>query len=116
MSAPPAAQRASWVARLKQGLSKTRSNLSGLFGGSRIDESLYEDLETALLGSDTGVATTTWLIENLRKVVRQERLSEASQVREALRRLLTDLLMPLEQPMDIDRATPLVVMISGVNG
>ena len=116
VSAPPAAQRASWVARLKQGLSKTRSNLSGLFGGSRIDESLYEDLETALLGSDTGVATTTWLIENLRKVVRQERLSEASQVREALRRLLTDLLMPLEQPMDIDRATPLVVMISGVNG
>ena len=116
VSAPEATQRASWVARLKQGLSKTRSNLSGLFGGSRIDESLYEDLETALLGSDTGVATTTWLIENLRKVVRQERLSEATQVREALRRLLTDLLMPLEQPMDIDRATPLVMMISGVNG
>jgi fused signal recognition particle receptor len=37
-------------------------------------------------------------------------------VREALRALLTEMLLPLERPMDIDRASPLVMMITGVNG
>ena len=114
---PSAAERQSWVKRLRQGLSKTRTNLSGLFGGgAKIDEVLYEELETALLVSDAGVETTQWLLDSLRTRVRQQRLTEASQVREALRGLLVDLLMPLEQPVDIDRATPLVIMIAGVNG
>jgi fused signal recognition particle receptor len=104
------------MARLKQGLSKTRSNLSGLFGGSSIDESLYEELESALLMSDAGVDTTAHLLKALRTRVREDRLSEPAQVRDALRRLLTELLTPLERPIDIDRAQPLVVMIAGVNG
>jgi fused signal recognition particle receptor len=114
---PSAAERQSWMKRLRQGLSKTRTNLSGLFGvGAKIDEDLYEELETALLVSDAGVETTQWLLDSLRKRVRQQRLTEASQVREALRALLVELLMPLEQPVDIDRAAPLVIMIAGVNG
>ncbi len=113
---PSAAERQSWIKRLRQGLSKTRTNLSGLFSRTRIDEDLYEELETALLVSDAGVETTQWLLDALRTRVRQQRLTEAPQVREALRGLLIELLMPLEQPVDIDRATPLVVMIAGVNG
>ena len=114
---PSAAERQSWMKRLRQGLSKTRTNLSGLFGGgAKIDDALYEELETALLVSDAGVETTQWLLDALRTRVRQQRLTEASQVREALRALLVELLMPLEQPVDIDRATPLVMMIAGVNG
>ncbi|MFO1197848.1 MAG: signal recognition particle-docking protein FtsY [Burkholderiaceae bacterium] len=112
--APPA--RAGWMARLKQGLSKTRTNLAGLFVAAKIDDALYEELETALLTSDAGVETTTWLLESLRTRVRQGRLTDASQVRDALKALLTELLAPLERPIDIDRATPLVMMIAGVNG
>jgi fused signal recognition particle receptor len=104
------------MARLRQGMSKTRSNLSGLFGGAKIDEALFEELETALLVSDAGVDTTARLLEALRARTRQKRFTEASQVRDALRQLLTELLTPLEQPIDIDRATPLVMMIAGVNG
>lgn len=111
---PP--ERRSWMAKLRQGLSKTRTNLSTLFLGARIDEALYEELETALLTSDAGFETTTHLLESLRARVRRDKLTEPAQVREALRQLLSELLMPLEQPIDIDRAEPLVVMISGVNG
>lgn len=111
---PP--ERRSWMAKLRQGLSKTRTNLSTLFLGARIDEALYEELETALLTSDAGFETTTHLLESLRARVRRDKLTEPAQVRDALRQLLTELLMPLEQPIDIDRAEPLVVMISGVNG
>jgi len=116
-AAPEAgAARTGWMARLKQGLSRTRGNLAGLFGVTRIDESLFEELETALLVSDAGVETTAWLLETLRRRVKEQRLSDGTQVREALRSLLAEMLAPLERPIDIDRAAPLVMMIAGVNG
>jgi len=114
-AAPPPA-RTGWLAKLRQGLSRTSGNLAGLFGGARIDESLFEELETALLVSDAGVETTRFLLEGLRKRVKEQRLTDGAQVREALRALLTEMLLPLERPMDIDRASPLVMMITGVNG
>src|SRR5690606_10690159 len=80
--------RASWMARLKQGLSRTRGNLAGLFTGATIDEALYEELETALLMSDAGVETTQYLLESLRQKVRRERIQDAEGVRKALRGLL----------------------------
>jgi fused signal recognition particle receptor len=105
-----------WLARLKQGLSRTRGNIAVLFTGVRIDEALYEDLETALLSGDTGVETTPWLLTALREKVRKDKLTETAQVKAALRGLLVGLLAPLERPIDIDQASPLVMMIAGVNG
>jgi fused signal recognition particle receptor len=114
--APAEPARSGWLSRLRSGLSRTRGQLAGLFGGHRIDEALYEDLETALLSSDAGVAATTALLETLREQVRRERLAEPAQVRDALRELLIQTLQPLERPLEIDRAAPLVMMIAGVNG
>jgi len=108
--------RTGWMARLRQGMSKTRSNLAGLFSGGKIDENLFEELETALLVSDAGVDATQRLLTELRARVKKDRLGDASEVRDALRGLITEWLKPLEQPIDIDRATPLVMMIAGVNG
>lgn len=108
--------RGGWMSRLRQGLSRTRGNLSGLFTGVRVDEALFEDLESALLMSDAGVETTQWLIASLRERVRRDKLTDAQQVKSALRSLLVEVLSPLEQPMDIDRALPVVMMITGVNG
>ena len=116
-TAPAAAtDRAPWLARLKQGLSRTRGNLAGLFIGVKVDEALFEELETALIGSDAGVETTAWLLSALRERVRKDRITDPMQVKAALRTLLVELLAPLEQPIDIDRAEPLVMMIAGVNG
>ncbi|MEZ5651370.1 MAG: signal recognition particle-docking protein FtsY [Burkholderiaceae bacterium] len=111
---PP--QRAGWMKRLRAGLSRTRGNLAGLFGGTKIDEALYEELETALLSCDAGFAATEALLEALRARVRSARLQTPEQVRGALRELLVQWLAPLEAPMDIDRAAPLVMMVAGVNG
>jgi len=108
--------RGGWMNRLRQGLSRTRGNLSGLFTGVRVDEALFEDLESALLMSDAGVQTTQWLIAALRERIKRDKLTEAQQVKAALRSLLVEVLTPLEQPMDIDRALPVVMMITGVNG
>jgi len=45
-----------WLARLRQGLAKTRAGLVGLFSAARVDEALFEELETALVGADNGRA------------------------------------------------------------
>ncbi|WP_413457938.1 signal recognition particle-docking protein FtsY [Herbaspirillum huttiense] len=111
----PEAKR-SWLSRLKAGLSKTSSNLTTLFVGARIDEDLYEELESALLVSDAGVEATQWLLAELKKKVKNERLTEAAQVRTALRTLLIDLLQPLQRPLVLGRDKPMVMMIAGVNG
>jgi fused signal recognition particle receptor len=113
---PEATARKSWLTRLKSGLSKTSSNITGIFIGAKIDEDLYEELETALLMSDAGVEATEFLLEALREKVRAERLTDPQQVKAALRTLLIDLLKPLEKSLMLGRAQPLVVMIAGVNG
>ncbi|MGX7005405.1 signal recognition particle-docking protein FtsY [Caballeronia sp. KNU42] len=113
---PEASAKRSWLTRLKTGLSKTSSGLTGIFIGAKIDEDLYEELETALLMSDAGVDATEYLLEALREKVRSERLTDSMQVKAALRSLLADLLRPLEKSLMLGRAQPLVMMIAGVNG
>lgn len=108
--------RASWFARLRGGLARTRSQLGSIFSRNRIDETLYEELETALLASDTGYGTTTWLLDELRERAQRDRINDAATLKTALIDILTELLSPLEKPIDVDRADPLVMMITGVNG
>jgi fused signal recognition particle receptor len=108
--------RKSWMARLRSGLSKTSSSLTTLFIGARIDEDLYEELEAALLMADAGVEATHFLLEGLKKKVKEQKLTEPSQVKTALRGLLLELLTPLQKPLVLGREQPLVMMIAGVNG
>ena len=109
-------RRSSWMERLKAGLSKTSSNLSLLFVGARIDEDLYEELESALLMADAGMDATQFLLDGLRRKVKEDKLLDAAAVKVALKVLMTDLLRPLEKPLELGRHVPLVMMISGVNG
>jgi fused signal recognition particle receptor len=106
----------SWMARLKAGLSKTSNNLSLLFVGARIDEDLYEELESALLMSDAGMDATQYLLDSLRRKVKEEKLLDAAAVKAALKELLVDMLRPLEKPLELGRHEPMVMMIAGVNG
>ena len=106
----------SWIARLKTGLSKTSSNLSLLFVGAKIDDDLYEELEAALLMADAGIDATGFLLDGLKKKVKEDKLLDAGAVKAALKVLLTDLLTPLQKPFELGRQQPLVMMISGVNG
>lgn len=112
----PAEQKKSWMARLKAGLSKTSSNLSLLFVGAKIDEDLYEELEAALLMSDAGMDATQFLLDGLRRKVKEDKLLDAAAVKGALKVLMIDLLRPLEKPLELGRHAPLVMMIAGVNG
>ncbi|MGZ3183581.1 MAG: signal recognition particle-docking protein FtsY [Telluria sp.] len=113
---PEAERKQSWMARLKAGLSKTSTNLSLLFVGARIDDDLYDELEAALLMSDAGIDATDHLLNALRAKVKEDKLLDAQQVKQALKQLMVEMLLPLQKPLELGRHEPLVMMIAGVNG
>jgi fused signal recognition particle receptor len=120
-SAQTDAPKVTWAQRLKQGLSRTRTaftgQIAGLFGaGAKIDEALFEELETVLLTADVGVDATQHLLAQLRNRVKRDKLTEAVQLQEALKAELTALLAPLEAPLDTSTAKPFVIMLAGING
>ncbi len=116
-TAPPAATpAASWSERLKAGLARTRAQIGGLFGGGKIDAAWYEELETALLSADTGVAATQFLLDSLRQQVRKQGLTEQLELKRALEEALALLLAPLEGSLAIEGHHPFIVMLAGVNG
>jgi len=106
----------SWRERLKAGLARTRVQIGGLFGGGKIDAAVYEELETALLCADTGVAATQFLLENLRQQVRKKELTERADLKFALQEALSTLIAPLERPLATDAHHPFIIMLAGVNG
>ncbi len=95
---------------------KLGKRLSGILGGGKIDENLYEELETILITADVGIDATTWLLSTLRKQVKKEGLTDAAQLKEALKESLLILLAPLIRPLDSSIEKPFVIMITGVNG
>jgi fused signal recognition particle receptor len=111
-----AEQKSSWLAKLRGGLAKTGKSIGGIFVGVRVDEELFEELETALIMADTGVEATEQLLTALRLRVKQERIEDAAGVKQALRDVLAEHLQVLEKPFEVGRVKPLVVMMTGVNG
>ncbi len=110
----------SWAERLKQGLSRTRSQLgnqlASVFGGGKIDDDVYEELETILLTSDVGISATQALLDDIKQRVARQALSDTTQLKAALKESLMALLAPLEKPLNTTEHQPFVIMLTGVNG
>ncbi|HJV69397.1 signal recognition particle-docking protein FtsY [Ideonella sp.] len=110
------AERAGWFSRLRQGLAKTGSSIAQVFTGTRVDDALYEELESALLMADTGVKATEQLLADLKRRVKERKAQSPAEVRALLADALTDLLKPLERPLEVGKQQPTVMMVVGVNG
>ncbi|MBM3345535.1 MAG: signal recognition particle-docking protein FtsY [Betaproteobacteria bacterium] len=110
----------SFLARLKEGLRNTRSQLTDLFTGRKLEESFFEDLESALIAADTGMEATAYLLSQLRGRAKKERVETAEQLRQLLRDILCELLSQLEGPDPLETTgklpQPFVIMLAGVNG
>ncbi|MBP8227837.1 MAG: signal recognition particle-docking protein FtsY [Pararheinheimera sp.] len=118
---PQPAERPGFFARLKQGLTKTSQNLgnglASLFLGKKIDEDLYEELETQLLMADVGVDTSQKLIKQLVQHADRKQLKDADSLFEKLQQEMALLLDDVEQPLQLKGADgPFVILMVGVNG
>ncbi len=110
------AGRAGWMKRLRQGLRKTSGGITRVFTGVRIDENLYEELEAALLMADTGLPATEHLLTDLRRRVKDAKATDPAAVKGLLADAIAALLLPLQQPLQLGREHPTVMMVVGVNG
>jgi fused signal recognition particle receptor len=111
-----APERERWLGKLQAGLRKTGSSISTVFTGSRIDDALYEDLETALLMADAGSKATEHLLADVKRRVKEGGMTHPVAVKNALVDSIAQLLKPLEQPLVIGQYQPTVIMVTGVNG
>ncbi len=113
---PPAAERKSWLDKLKTGLRKTGSSIATVFTGTQIDDALYEELESALLMADTGVKATQHLLDDLKRRVKEAKTTNPADVKGLLAEGIADLLAPLQKTLVIGEHKPTVIMVAGVNG
>ncbi|AKC87677.1 cell division protein FtsY [Pseudoxanthomonas suwonensis] len=111
-----AAGKSGWRERLRN--STFARSVGSLFSRNpKLDDDLLDEIETALLSADVGVAATTALIEDLRKRMKAREFADTSALLAALRGELVALLRPVAQPLAIDRgARPFVLLTVGVNG
>jgi len=111
-----AAGKPGWRERLRN--SAFARSFGGLFSRNpKLDDDLLDEIETALLTADVGVAATTDLIADLRKRMKAREFIDANALLAALRADLIAILQPVSKPLVIDRnAKPFVVLTVGVNG
>ena len=113
-------QKKGWLARLREGLSRTSSRLSdgisGIFSGRKLDDAALEDLEDLLITSDLGVGTAAKLSAELART-RFDKEVSADDIRKALSAQVTAILEPVAKPLTIDPShRPHIILVTGVNG
>ena len=109
-----------FFAKLKRGLGKTRAALNDKLDSvlsvfKKIDEELFEELEEALILADVGMDTSMYIIDELRKKVKEKKLTESEQLKEEISEIIADILSENDNSMNLS-TTPSVIMVIGVNG
>lgn len=108
----------SFFQKLKAGLSKTKEgmlkNLDGLFGGHKIEEEFYEELEEILIMSDVGASVSDKIVSQLRAKVKETGCRDTDEAKELLKEIIVRLMQGGEE---LNLSTqPSVILVIGVNG
>ena len=110
----------SFFEKLQQGLNKTREGIvrgiDNVFNGySSIDDDFYEELEETLIMGDIGINATSRIIDELRKQVREQRITEPSKCKALLIQDIWQQMKIDEHAYDFEDQKS-VIFVIGVNG
>jgi fused signal recognition particle receptor len=104
---------------LREGLAKTRKNISDRIGsiilGEKIDESFLDELEEALIASDVGTQTTDLVLVDLKERFKRNELSSPEHVRERLKQILFEIVSRGPVSLSLTGTLSVILMV-GVNG
>ena len=105
--------------KIKEGLKKTRESFSAsldtmLGSYTEIDESLFEQLEELLVMADTGVPTAERICDEVKKRVKEQRITDPTQIFEMLRTTVAEMIAGDEE-LHV-HTKPSVILVIGVNG
>ncbi len=106
--------------KIKNGLKKTRTAMANAIGGvfsgfSGANDEFFDELEESLILADLGVETATRAVERLRARVKEQKLREAEEIRNALKDILVEMLDVGDTALHIG-TKPSVILVIGVNG
>jgi fused signal recognition particle receptor len=109
-----------FFAKLKEGLSKTKKNLTEqieniVFAHRKIDDDFLEELEEILITSDMGMETTMDIIEYIKQEVRKNKLEDTSEIKNVIKKYLVNMLEEHEDKEPSENQQR-VILIVGVNG
>jgi len=110
-----------FFSRLQLGLKKTRDSFaSGVIrvvsGPTELGPELWQELEEVLLSADMGVPTMIWIMEALKKEVRESPGIEKGEIVKFLKELLLDILEGIQVDTTSPPERPCVIMVIGING
>ena len=86
-----------------------------IFMHPKIDEDIMEELEEILITSDIGMDTTIKIMEDLRRYIKDNNLTETPELREGIVEIIKNLIDKGERN-ELSREYPLVIMMIGING
>lgn len=109
----------SFFAKLKEGLIKTKKNLTDqiegvIFQHKKINDNFLDELEEILITSDMGVETTMDIIEYIKEETKKRKLEDTLEIKEIIKEYLINALKENERPDVTDKQR--VILIVGVNG
>ncbi len=88
--------------------------LRSLFGGRKIDDAFFDELEDTLIEGDLGARLTDEIITELREISRREKITEAEDLRARMKEILSGYIKSYEAMPEHGKVN--VYMILGVNG
>lgn len=106
--------------RLKKSIEKTKDaiaeRIDGVFSTFKtIDDELYEELLEALIMADIGAATSSFIIEELKRRAREEGIKDSGSLKTILKQIISDILKQTDNNIKLS-GKPAVIMVIGVNG
>jgi fused signal recognition particle receptor len=118
--APAPQAKLNWYQRLRLGLARTSSQLTGqiasLFTKRKLDEATLQDLEDLLIQADLGVETAMRITDTLASE-RYGKDVSGEDVSRIMAGEITKVLAPVARPLELDLShKPHVILVVGVNG
>lgn len=119
-TAEPEKKGLSFFEKLKEGLSKTKKNLteqieSIVFKHKKIDDEFLEELEEILITSDMGVETTMDIIDYIKAETKKRKLEDTSEIKDVIKEYLVNMLEEHEDKEETENKQR-IILIVGVNG
>ncbi|WP_378955449.1 signal recognition particle-docking protein FtsY [Pelosinus sp. sgz500959] len=107
--------------KLKAGLEKTRKSFTEkieklVIGYATIDDEFLDDLEAVLLSADVGIQTTTKLMADIRKGIKNKEINSPEDLKPFLQTKISDMLADSVAETKMATSGPTVIVVVGVNG
>lgn len=118
---PQQQEKEGFFSRLKKSLTKTRQNITEkveklIKTSRRLDDEFFDELEEIFIQADVGVNTAIELVENLRRTVKQKKLTETGEVKTLIKEEVVSIMRGKDAPLNQASQGPTVIIVVGVNG